>query len=108
MRPQNFDKKATGATVNYYFVGEAELDPNTLYMFYNREFCPLMFAWVYLKVDKWVIRTGANQNPLEYANRFFNYVKQKYRLCGEIVKREGLSRPTEQGDSGICPVGDDA
>mgnify|MGYP003879983883 CR=1 FL=1 len=112
MRPQDFDKKATGATVNYYFVGEAELDPNTLYMFYNREFCPLMFAWVYLKDDKWVIGTGANHNPLEYANRFFNYVKQKYRLCGEIVKREGFSSTQRStiylGERRVLMIGDAA
>jgi flavin-dependent dehydrogenase len=90
-RPQDFDKKASGATVNYYFVGEANLDPNTLYMFYKREFCPLMFAWVYLKDDKWVIGTGADKNPLEYAERFFNYVKEKYGLRGEIVRKEGFS-----------------
>jgi len=91
LRPQDFDKKASGATVNYYFVGETNLDPNTLYMFYNREFCPLMFAWVYLKDDKWVIGTGADEKPLEYADRFFNYVKEKYGLRGEIVKKEGFS-----------------
>ncbi|MEM3506638.1 MAG: NAD(P)/FAD-dependent oxidoreductase [Candidatus Bathyarchaeia archaeon] len=91
LRPQDFDKKASGTTINYYFVGEANLDPNTLYMFYKREFCPLMFAWVYLKDDKWVIGTGASENPLEYANRFFNYVKEKYRLHGEVVKKEGFS-----------------
>jgi digeranylgeranylglycerophospholipid reductase len=91
LRPQDFDGKTSGATVNYYFVGDAKLDPNTLYMFYKREFCPLMFAWVYLKDDKWVIGTGANENPLEYANRFFNHVKGKYGLRGEIVKKEGFS-----------------
>ncbi|MEM2920943.1 MAG: NAD(P)/FAD-dependent oxidoreductase [Candidatus Bathyarchaeia archaeon] len=91
LRPQDFDKKASGATVNYYFVGVANLDPNTLYMFHKREFCPLMFAWVFLKDDKWVIGTGANENPLEYAGRFFNYVKEKYGLQGEVVEKEGFS-----------------
>lgn len=91
LRPEDFDRKASGATVSYYFVGEADLDPNTLYMFYKREFCPLMFAWVYLKDDKWVIGTGANEKPLEYAERFFNYVKEKYRLRGEVVEKEGFS-----------------
>ena len=112
MRPQDFDKKATGATINYYFVGEADLDPNTLYMFFNREFCPLMFAWVYLKDDKWVIGTGANENPLEYANRFFNYVKKRYRLRGEIVKKEGFSSTLKStiylGERRVLMVGDAA
>ena len=30
LRPEDFERRATGATVNYYFVGEADLDPNTL------------------------------------------------------------------------------
>jgi geranylgeranyl reductase family protein len=112
MRPQDFDKKTSGATVNYYFVGNAKLDPNTLYMFYNREFCPLMFAWVYLKDDKWVIGTGANEKPLEYADRFFNYVKEKYELRGQIVKKEGFSSTLKStiylGEGRILMVGDAA
>jgi flavin-dependent dehydrogenase len=112
LRPKDFDKKASGATVNYYFVGDANLDPNTLYMFYRREFCPLMFAWVYLKDDKWVIGTGANGNPLEYADRFFNYVKEKYGLRGEIVKKEGFSSTLKSmvylGEGRILMVGDAA
>ena len=112
MRPQDFDKKASGATVNYYFVGETNLDPNTLYMFYNREFCPLMFAWVYLKDDKWVIGTGADENPLEYADRFFNHVKEKYGLRGEIAKKEGFSSTLKStvylGEGRILMVGDAA
>ena len=97
LRPEDFQRKASGATVNYYFVGDAELDPNTLYMFYKQEFSPLMFAWVYKKDDKWVIGTGANENPLEYAERFFNYVREKYGLRGEIVKREGFSSTMKSG-----------
>jgi len=112
LRPQDFDRKASGATVNYYFVGEAELDPNTLYMFYKREFCPLMFAWVYLKDDKWVVGTGAKENPLEYVERFFNYVKEKYRLRGEIVRKEGFSSTLKStvylGERRVLLVGDAA
>jgi geranylgeranyl reductase family protein len=112
LRPQDFDGKTSGATVNYYFVGETKLDPNTLYMFYKREFCPLMFAWVYLKDDKWVIGTGANENPLEYANRFFNYVKEKYGLRGEIVKKESFSSTLKStvylGEGRMLLVGDAA
>jgi len=105
-------EKPRGATLNYYFVGEANLDPNTLYMFYKREFCPLMFAWVYLKDDEWVIGTGANENPLEYAERFFNHVKEKYRLRGEIVKKEGFSSTLRSrvylGERRVLLVGDAA
>ncbi len=112
LRPQDFDRKALGATINYYFVGEANLDPNTLYMFYKREFCPLMFAWVYLKDNMWVIGTGANENPLEYANRFFNYVKEMYGLRGKVVKREGFSSTLRDtvylGEGRILLIGDAA
>ncbi len=35
LRPQDFERKESGATVNYYFVRDMNLDPNTLYMFYK-------------------------------------------------------------------------
>jgi geranylgeranyl reductase family protein len=112
MRPQDFNKKALGAAVNYYFIGDTNLDPNTLYIFYKRDFCPLMFAWVYLKDEKWVIGTGANEKPLEYVERFFNYVKEKYGLRGEIVKKEGFSSTLKStvylGEGRILMVGDAA
>jgi len=112
LSPQDFDRRASGAAVNYYFVGDTELDPNTLYMFYRKEFSPLMFAWVYLKDDKWVIGTGANENPLHYAKTFFEYVKERYRLRGEVVRREGFSSTLKSviyfGDGNILLVGDAA
>jgi flavin-dependent dehydrogenase len=97
LRPQDFGKKASGATINYYFVGQTNLNPNTLYMFYNRDFAPLMFAWVYLKDDQWVIGTGADREPLKYAERFLNYIKVKYALRGEIVRREGFASSLKGG-----------
>ncbi len=84
-------KKSAGATVNYYIDGEGDLDENTLYMFYRREFCPMMFAWVYKKNDLWVVGSGANENPLPYVNRFLEHVKQIYCLNGKIVRTEGYS-----------------
>jgi flavin-dependent dehydrogenase len=112
LRPQDFASKASGATINYYFVGEAKLDPNTLYMFFKREFCPLMFAWAYSKDDKWVIGTGANENLAEYAKRFFNFVREKYSLRGKIVKREGFTSTMQGGvylgEANILMVGDAA
>ena len=96
MRPNDFGK-ASGGTINYYVVGDAVIDPNTLYMVFNREFCPLMFAWIYMKDDKYVIGTGANENPRQYAEKFFDYVKNKYNLSGDIVKREGFSSTLQEG-----------
>jgi flavin-dependent dehydrogenase len=99
LRPMDFGRRVSGAAVNFYFVGEGDLDPNTLYMFNNRDFCPVMFAWVYLKDDLWVIGTGSDkdQDPMDYANRFFSHVKEKYDLRGRIVKREGFTSPLGTG-----------
>lgn len=88
LRPEDFYAKATSGAVNFYFKGETNMDPNTLYMFYQREFSNLMFAWVYLKDDQWVIGSGADPEPLEYAERFFNYIKERFSLRGEVVRRE--------------------
>jgi len=94
LRPTDSKGKASGA-LNYYFAGAADLDPNTLYMFYSREFSPLMFAWVYKKDDWWVVGTGADKNLLDYARRLLKYVQEKYALRGELVKKEGFSSPLE-------------
>jgi len=95
--PGDFQKKALGGSLNYYCVGETSLDPNTLYMVYNREFAPLMFAWAYLKDEQWVIGTGADQSPKEYADRFFDYIQERYEFRGEIVRREGFASPLTGG-----------
>lgn len=112
LRPGDFRSKGSGAAINYYFEGEARLDPNTLYMFYNRDFSPLMFAWVYLKDDWWVVGTGADTAPLEYAERFLSYVQDRYALRGEMVKREGFSSPMESsvylGHGSVLLAGDAA
>lgn len=97
LRPQDFKRRASGAAINYYFVGDAKLDPNTLYMFYAKEFSPLMFAWVYLKDDRWVVGTGADKDLLEYATRFLSYIQEKYALRGDMVKKEGFASPMESG-----------
>lgn len=97
LRPEDFYKKATGGAINFYFRGETSLDPNTLYMFYQREFSNLMFAWVYLKDDQWVIGSGADPEPLEYAKRFFDYIKQRFSLRGKVVRREGFASPLKSG-----------
>lgn len=91
VRPQDYYTKVTGATMNYYVLGKIKMDPKMLYLFYNLDFSPLMFSWVYMKDDKWVIGTGADKNLLSYGERFFRYVKEKYDLHGEIGAKEGFS-----------------
>jgi digeranylgeranylglycerophospholipid reductase len=112
LQPEEFVFKAFGTAINYYFKGETNLDPNTLYMFYKREFCPLMFAWAYLKDDLWVIGTGANQNPMEYIKRFYTYIEEKYSLKGKIVKKEGFASTQKieiyLGEGNILLAGDAA
>jgi len=97
LRPADFGSRASGGTVNYYCVGEAALDPHTLYMVYNRDFCPQMFAWAYLKDDQWVIGTAADRCPRQYADRFFAYIQARYGFRGEIVRKEGFSSPLTGG-----------
>jgi len=112
LRPLDYTETPLGAVVNYHFVGRANLDANTLYMFYKREFCPLGPATVYLKDDTWVIGTAAAKNPLEYAERFLNYLTERHALSGRIVKKEGFA-PTLKGgvylgEGNLLMVGDAA
>ena len=112
LRPGDFKQTSSGAAINLYFTGDTDLDPNTLYMFYDREFSPLMFSWVYLKDDLWVIGTVADKEPVKYAERLFNYVKERYNLRGEIVRREGFSSSIKGGvflgEGSVLMVGDAA
>lgn len=110
LRPDDFEGRPSGATLNYYFVGDGNLDPNTLYMFYDREFSPLMFSWVYLKDDRWVIGTGADKHLLDYSERFFQHVEQKHDLRGKIVRKEGFTSTSKGrvylGGGNLLMVGD--
>jgi flavin-dependent dehydrogenase len=112
LRPRDFVGKSMGAAINYYFIGDAKLDPSTLYMFYSRDFCPLMFAWAYMKDNQWVVGTGADKDPLAYAQRFLDYVQNKYALRGELIRKEGFSSPMEStiylGQGRILMTGDAA
>lgn len=96
LRPADFGK-AAGGTLNYYFVGEGDVDMNTLYLVHKREFSPLMFSWIYYKDDKIVIGTGADKDVLHYAQAFFSHVEEKYNLRGKIVRKEGYSSTLKGG-----------
>jgi flavin-dependent dehydrogenase len=99
IRPADYQERARGGSLNYYCVGETSMDPNTLYMVYNRDFAPLMFAWAYLKDDQWVIGTGTgvDESPKPYADLFFDYIRERYGFDGEIVRREGFGSPLVGG-----------
>ena len=59
-----------------------------------------------------MIGTGANQNAIEYAERFFSHVKEKYAPSGEIVKKEGFASNQKievyLGEGNLLMVGDAA
>jgi geranylgeranyl reductase family protein len=112
LRPDDFHPRSSGVAVNYYYSGGGNLDPSTLYMFYSLEFSPLMFAWVYKKDDFWVVGTGSDKEPMEYVRRFDSYVKERYGLRGDLVRKEGFASPMEStvylGCERVLMVGDAA
>ncbi|MHA1987933.1 MAG: NAD(P)/FAD-dependent oxidoreductase [Promethearchaeota archaeon] len=121
MKPQDFygkGEKTRGITLNYYFETESDgdLDPNTLYQFWNMDFNNLMFAWVYKKNDLWVIGTGYTEDVKTHCDMLYEYVKQKFNFDGKIVKREGfasklkIDQPnhTYLGEGNLLLIGDAA
>lgn len=98
LRPNGF-RSSPGGSLNYYCQlrprhqtrVEPALDAHTLYMVFDRDFAPLMFAWAYLKDDLWAIGTGADEGPQPYADRFLHYMQDRYGFEAEIVRREGFA-----------------
>jgi len=101
IRPKDFEKRSTGATVNYYFDGEGDLDPNCLYQYWNLDYNNMMFAWIYKKNDLWVIGTGYDKNISKAGQKFFEFIKREYNLKGEIVKKEGFSSTMNMGENRV-------
>ena len=92
-----FQKKSSGATLNYYFTAEGDLESDKLYQFWNLEYNNAMFAWVYNKTlddgkDYWVAGTGYDQGIQQRMDCFFEDIKKLYHLKNvQIVKREAYS-----------------
>lgn len=119
---EGFQRGGTGATLNYYFTAEGDLQPDTLYQFWNIEFNDTMFAWVYNKTlsdgqDYWVVGTGYGKDIYLHLDRFFEHVKNLYHLKNvSIVKKEGYSagmslmddRRIWLGERGFLMTGDAA
>jgi len=97
LRPADFLQKTPGGAMNYYCTGEGDLDGHALYMVNIKAYAPIMFAWIYKKDDLWVIGTGAEHDLKDYADRFYDYVCQKYNFKGEIVRKEGFASPLKFG-----------
>jgi flavin-dependent dehydrogenase len=103
-KESGFQEGSSGATLNYYFTADGELEHDKLYQFWNIEFNNMMFAWVYNKTlndgkDYWVIGTGYDRDIYMHLERFFDHVKQEFHLRNvEIVKKEGYSSSLSFGD----------
>ncbi|HPH98206.1 MAG TPA: NAD(P)/FAD-dependent oxidoreductase [Anaerolineaceae bacterium] len=95
LRPADFGKGANGGSINYYIEGKADLDPETLYQFWNLDWNNQMFAWVYNKTmegrEYWVVGSGYDRDLKQHCELFLDFVRQKYHLDGEIIKTEGYS-----------------
>jgi len=94
LRPQDFGSAEYGGGINYYIDGEADLDPSTMYQFWNLDFSDAMFAWIYTKTledgkNYWVVGTGCVDDTIhERQKRFYEFVREKYAIQGEIVHTE--------------------
>jgi len=94
LRPQDFGEKTRGGGLNYYLDGEAGLNPNTLYQFWDLRFSDAMFAWIYTKTlddgkNYWVVGTGCTNDDLhERQTLFYEYVRNKFNMKGRIVDKE--------------------
>jgi flavin-dependent dehydrogenase len=122
LHPKDFINKSSGATVNYYIDGPADLDKNALYQFWNLDYCDAMFAWVYNKTlddgqNYWVIGTGCNSGKvMDRQKLFYEFVKKKFNVNGNIVKTEGYSSNIDMksknrvwlGEGRILMIGDAA
>jgi flavin-dependent dehydrogenase len=92
-----FQTGSSGATLNYYFTADGDLQPDLLYQFWNVDFNDSMFAWVYNKTlsdgnDYWVVGTGYKDDIYLHLDKFFDHVKARYHLKNvKIVKKEGYS-----------------
>lgn len=98
LHPEDYLPKASGAAINYYCMGEGDLDPNGLYMVNIKEYAPMMFAWIYKKDNWWVIGTGTENEPVKgYIERFNEYVSKRFHFRGEVVRREGFASSLKSG-----------
>ena len=95
MRPDDFEERSSGATINYYIDGDGDFDENKLYQFWNLDYNNMMFAWVYKKSDLWVVGTGYDKGISERGKAFYEFAQKKFNIQGEIVKKEGYSSTIE-------------
>jgi len=122
LRPRDFGEKASGGCMNFYIDGEADLDPEALYQFWNLDFSDVMFAWIYTKTlddgkDYWCVGTGGNSGDFhKRQDLFYSYVKEKFKIHGKIIDTEVIETSIDMkssdrvwlGQGRIIMVGDAA
>jgi flavin-dependent dehydrogenase len=103
LRPQDFWERTSSGGMNYYIEGPADLDPHTLYQFWDLRFSDAMFAWIYVKTlddgkNHWVVGTGCVEGDIrERQKLFYDFVREKYRIGGRIVHTEEYTSAIDMG-----------
>jgi len=111
-KAEGFQNGSTGATLNYYFTADGNLESDKLYQFWDIEYNNMMFAWVYNKTlndgnDYWVVGTGYDRDINQRLDRFFDHIKELYHLKNvRIVKKEGYSSTMSFTDEGRIWLGE--
>jgi flavin-dependent dehydrogenase len=112
LKQMEFVPRVTGTAINYYFMGDSEVEADTLYIFFKKEFSNLMFSWLYYKDDQLVVGTSSETEPARYAERFYRHVEDRFGLRGEVLRREGYVTSYQGGvflgEGNILLVGDAA
>jgi flavin-dependent dehydrogenase len=94
LRPQDFGEESRSGGMNFYIDGDADIDPETLYQYWDLRFSDAMFAWIYTKTlddgrDYWVVGTGCVDSSIRERQRlFYDFVREKHAIRGEIVHTE--------------------
>ena len=111
-KAEGFQNGSTGATLNYYFTADGNLESDKLYQFWDIEYNNMMFAWVYNKTlndgnDYWVVGTGYDRDINQRLDKFFDHIKELYHLKNvRIVKKEGYSSSMSFTDEGRIWLGE--
>ena len=94
LRPQDFGHSKGAGGMNYYIDGDADIDPEALYQFWDLKFSDAMFAWIYTKTlddgkDYWCVGTGAVSGDIKERQKlFYKYIRDNFNMKGNIIQTE--------------------